>query len=244
MGIANAPFQIFGPSHKLVLCLIVVVPLALSLLVRLLRYDKLERALCWLFALVILGCWAAWYAVFGVRGWLNAGNALPLDLCSWAAIATTIALIAKNQKSYELAWFWAMAGTVQGIVTPDIPFDFPEFRFIEFSLFHGGIIAAVLFLTIGLKMRPYPASIPRVIGWSLLYMAAAGAADWILKVNYGFLRAKPGHASPYDLMPAWPWYIPVVVGLAMASVLLCYLPFFLADTLGWLRRRYQAIGAP
>ena len=244
MGISSAPFQVFGPSHKTVLLLIMAVPLALSLLVRVQRSVSLERLLCWAFALIIGGCWAAWYAVFTARGWLDRGNALPLDLCSWAAIATIIALLGRHQRSYELAWFWAMAGTVQGIVTPDIPFDFPEFRFIEFSLFHGGIIAAVLFLTLGLKMRPYPASIPRVIGWSLVYMAVAGAADWALKVNYGFLRAKPGHASLYDLMPGWPWYIGVVVVLAMASVLICYAPFFLADAIAWLRKRYQPISLP
>jgi hypothetical integral membrane protein (TIGR02206 family) len=239
MGIASTPFQVFGPSHKLVLLLIVLVPLVLSVLVRLVRSPRLERALCWTLALLIGGCWVCWYVVFARMGWLDRGNALPLDLCSWAAIATTIALIGRNQKSYELAWFWAMAGTVQGIVTPDIPFDFPEFRFIEFSLFHGGIIAAVLFLTLGLKMRPYPASIPRVMGWSLVYMTAAGAADWALKVNYGFLRAKPGHASLYDLMPGWPWYIGVVVVLAFTSILICYLPFFLVDVAHRIRGRSQ-----
>jgi len=137
----------------------------------------------------------------------------------------------------KVAWFWAMAGTVQGIVTPDIPDDFPAFRFIEFSTFHGGIIAAVLFLTLGRGMRAYPKSIPRVIGWSLIYMVIAGVADWLLKVNYGFLRAKPGHASLYDLMPAWPWYIPVVVVLALVAVLVCYLPFFLVDVAQWVRKK-------
>jgi hypothetical integral membrane protein (TIGR02206 family) len=239
MGMASTPFQVFGPSHQAVLVLIVAVPLALSLLVRLAGSPRLDRALCWAFALIIAGCWACWYVVFTRMGWLDRGNGLPLDLCSWAAIATIITLIRRGQKSYELAWFWAMAGTVQGIVTPDIPFDFPEFRFIEFSLFHGGIIVAVLFLTLGLKMRPYPASIPRVMGWSLLYMAAAGAADWALKVNYGFLRAKPGHASLYDLMPAWPWYIGVVVVLAIVSILICYLPFFLVDAARWIRGRIR-----
>ncbi len=244
MGLSAAPFQMFGPSHKLVLFLIVAVPLALSLLARLVRSASLERALCWAFALIIGGCWACWYVVFAQKGWLDRGNAMPLDLCSWAAIATIIALIGRSQKSYELAWFWAMAGTVQGIVTPDIPFDFPEFRFIEFSLFHGGIIAAVLFLTLGLKMRPYPASIPRVIGWSFVYMAVAGVTDWVFKVNYGFLRAKPSHASLYDLMPDWPWYIGVVVVLAIASVFICYAPFFLADSIVWLRKRHQPISSP
>jgi hypothetical integral membrane protein (TIGR02206 family) len=205
--------------------------------VKLTRSTALARAIAWIFAVAIAGVWIAWYIVFMRQGWINLGNALPLDLCSWAAIATVTALVSRHQRAYELAWFWAMAGTVQGIVTPDIPDDFPAFRFIEFSTFHGGIIAGVLFLTLGCGMRVYPRSIPRVIGWSLAYMVAAGLADWLLKVNYGFLRAKPGHASLYDLMPAWPWYIPVVVVLALLAVLICYLPFFIADMVTLLRRR-------
>jgi uncharacterized membrane protein YwaF len=59
-------------------------------------------------------------------------------------------------------------------------------------------------------------------------------------VNYGFLRAKPGHASLYDLMPDWPWYIGVVVVMALASVLICYSPFFVADVVKRFRRKSAA----
>ncbi len=233
----HVPFVTFGPSHQIVLALIVIIPVVLAVLTRALHSRSLDRTICWIFALVIVGSWAAWFVVFTRMGWLDLGNALPMDLCSWAAIATVITLIAPNQKSYELAYFWALAGTVQGMVTPDIPYDFPEFRFIEFSLFHGGIIAAVLFLTFGLKMRPVPASIPRVIGWTVVYAVVAAVTDWALKVNYGFLRAKPGHASLYDLMPGWPWYIADVVVLALIAVLICYAPFFIAD---FVKRRRAA----
>jgi hypothetical integral membrane protein (TIGR02206 family) len=223
------PFVLFGPSHWNVLALTVLVPVLLAIVVRLAKSKALERTISWLFVLAIAGAWVAWFVVFAQKGWLDPGNALPMDLCSWAAIATLIALIRPNQKVYELAYFWALAGTTQGLLRPGIPYDFPEFRFIEFSLFHGGIIAAVLFLTFGLKQRPRPASLPRVLLWSLFYMAAAGLTDWALKVDYGFLRAKPIYPSLFDLMPAWPWYLPVLVVLGAISMLILYAPFFLYD---------------
>jgi hypothetical integral membrane protein (TIGR02206 family) len=236
-ALLSVPFVAFGPSHKAVLALIVVVPLVLSVLVRVAGSATLSRAISWGLALVITGTWVAWYIVFTQMGWINLGNALPLDLCSWAAIATIVALATGHQKAYELAWFWAMAGTVQGIVTPNIPDDFPAFRFIEFSLFHGGIIAGVLFLTLGRGMRVYARSIPRVIAWTVAYAAIAGLADWLLGVNYGFLRAKPVNASLYDLMPAWPWYIPIVVALALVAVGVCYLPFLIYDAVAPTRKK-------
>jgi len=238
------PFVLFHQSHLTVLALTVVVPLVLAALVRLSKSASLERAIRWIFAIQIAGIWAVWFVVFHKMGWLDMGNALPMDLCSWAAIATVITLVRPNQKSYELAYFWALAATTQGLLRPGIPYDFPEFRFIEFTLFHGGIIAAVLFLTVGTKMRPYPSSLPRVIVWSLVYMAAAGVADWVLKVDYGFLRSKPIYPSLFDLMPAWPWYLPVLVVLGLVSMLVFYLPFFVIDLVRPKRRDHQPIERP
>ena len=223
------PFVLFQKSHQIVLLLTVLVPVLLAALVRAVNSPALGRAIRWFFAAQIGGVWVIWFIVFGRMGWLDMGNALLMDLCSWAAIATIITLVWPNQKSYELAYFWALAGTIQGLLRPGIPYDFPEFRFIEFSLFHGGIIAAVLFLTLGLKLRPYPSSIRRVVLWTLIYMAAAGAADWALGVDYGFLRSKPIYPSVFDLMPDWPWYLPVLVVLGLISTLIYYAPFFFFD---------------
>ncbi len=37
-------------------------------------------------------------------------------------------------------------------------------------------------------------------------------------------------------MPAWPYYLPVVMALAVLSTLICYAPFFLADRLRRLKK--------
>jgi hypothetical integral membrane protein (TIGR02206 family) len=107
--------------------------------------------------------------------------------------------------------------------------DFPDMAFILFFSFHMLILIAVGFLTIGCRMRPTPQIMPRVILWSLLYMAAAGAVNVLFGTNYGFLAAKPPSPTPYDLMPDWPWYLPLIIVLGIASIGLYYAPFFLAD---------------
>jgi hypothetical integral membrane protein (TIGR02206 family) len=223
------PFVLFGRSHQIVLLLAVLVPVALAILVRWSKSATLARSIRWIFAVALIADWLYWYWLFGQRGWLNAGNELPVDLCSWAAIATIVALLWAGQKSYELAYFWALAGTLQGLLRPGLDYDFPDPLFIEFCVFHAGIIAAVLFLTLGLKMRPTLASFSRVIAWSFVYMGVAGAVDWALGVDYGFLRAKPIYPSLFDLMPAWPWYLPVLVVLGLLSMVIYYLPFAVID---------------
>lgn len=173
--------------------------------------------------------WALWMWLLEARGWLTLASALPLNLCDWATIATVVTLLSPNQRSYELAYFWALGGTLQGMLTPDIVYDFPDAQFILFFVYHSGIIASVLYLTFTRGMRPVPQSIPRVVAWSLVYAAIAGLADWLLGTNYGFLRAKPAFATVLGFLAPWPYYILELLALGLISVALYYAPFYLLD---------------
>jgi hypothetical integral membrane protein (TIGR02206 family) len=221
-------FVLFGHQHLIVIALTFAVP-AVMAGARRRRWPDADRLFRYFFAALLIGTWIAWYVLFVARGWLGPGNEWPMNLCDWATIALIAALLRPGQKTYELAYFWAFAGTMQGLVTPDVNFAFPEAQFIVFLLGHGAIIAAVIYLTFGTGLRPVPASIPRVAAWTIFYAAAAGLTDWLLGVNYGFFRAKPGHATFYDLLPAWPAYIPVTVALGIVAILILYAPWFVVD---------------
>ena len=231
-------FVLFGTSHIAVMILTFIVPAALAFAVRLSGSAVADRIVRWVFGALLCANWVLWYWIFWERGWLTLSDALPMNLCDWAAIAAIVALFSRNQRAYELSYFWALAGTLQGLITPGTPYDFPEVRFIIFSISHGGLIAAVLYLTFGTRMRPYVSSLVPVIGWSLFYAAAAGLTDWLLNVDYGFLRAKPANVSLFDFMPAWPRYIPLLIALGFLSTLVYYAPWFFTDFVR--RRRVQA----
>jgi hypothetical integral membrane protein (TIGR02206 family) len=169
--------------------------------------------------------------LFIARHWITWSNGLPMNLCDWATIAVLVALIRNSPRAYERAYFWALAGTLQGLVTPDVNFGFPEPQFIVFFLGHALIIAAVIWLTAGMRMRPVAASVPRAIGWTLIYAAVAAPIDWLLGTNYGFFRAKPGHATLFDFMAAWPAYIPEMLVLGALAIAVLYAPWFAVDRL-------------
>lgn len=221
-------FVLFEPDHLVVMALTILVSVMLAFVAR--RSSAItDAAFRHGFAALLIGTWIAWYALFIERGWLGWGNALPLNLCDWATIALLITLIRPNQKTFELAYFWAFAGTIQGLVTPDVNYSFPEPQFVVFFMGHAAIIAAAIYLTLGTRMRQVPASLPRVIGWTLVYAVTASVVDWTLGTNYGFFRAKPNHATFFDLMAAWPYYIPETVLLGVVAALVLYLPFLLSD---------------
>lgn len=228
-------FLLFGPAHLIALGLALGVPLLLAAMVR--RVPARDRPIRLALAGLLAGGWLCWYVLFAARGWLTPGNGLPLNLCDWAAAALIAALLYPSQRAYELGYFWGLGGTVQGVLTPDIGRGFPDPQFIFFFINHDGIIAALLYLTLGTRMRPLPASLPRVALASFAYAGVAGVADYILGTNYGFLRAKPANASIMDILAPWPGYIPELVGIGLVSMLVYYAPFWIADLSRAYRRR-------
>jgi hypothetical integral membrane protein (TIGR02206 family) len=228
------PFVRFGPPHLMVIALTFAAPLFLAAAVRWSDSAAVARAVSWFLVGMLVGGETLTLVFLARDGDLTIASAAPMYLCDWAAAAAVITLIHPNQRTYELCYFWALAGTMQALLTPDLSYGFPDPRFISFFALHGGVIAAALYLTLGVGMRPVPMSIVRALAWSAVYLAVAMAVNAIFGTNYGYLRAKPAHASLLDDMAPWPFYIPQLVLLAILSCLVYYLPFFMIDR---LRRR-------
>jgi hypothetical integral membrane protein (TIGR02206 family) len=230
-------FVFFGTAHLAAIALAFAVPVMLAVAVRLSGNGPLANVVRWTFAVELVATYALWYWLLFARGWFGVASALPMHLCDWAAIATIVTLIVPNQKSYELAYFWALTGTLQATLTPQLSLGWPDLRFVVFFGFHCGVIAAVLYMTLGMRMRPYPGSILRVVAWTLVYGLAAGTVDWLFGVNFGFLRAKSSDPSVLDLLAPWPWYIAELVPIGFVLILILYAPFFLADRIRQSRSR-------
>ena len=222
------PFIFLGPAHLAALALTLLAPLLLAALVRYARWP-VDRLIRHGLAALLAFSWIAGFLLFASRGWLTWSNALPLNLCDWACIALVVAALTRNQLAYELGYFWGLGGTLQGLLTPDVAYGFPDAQFLFFFLEHGGIVAALLYMTLGTGLRPRLACLPRVIAATLFYACVAGLADALIGTNYGFLRAKPPGVSLLSVMAPWPWYIPELVATGIAFLMLYYLPFAVLD---------------
>ena len=231
-------FILFGPAHLIALAITVLMPMALAAVAR--CQPTLDRPIRYGLAAILAGGWLGWLVLFAARGWLTRANALPFNLCDWAEVALIVALLSRNGFAYGLGYFWGLGGTVQGLVTPDIGAGFPDPQFLFFFLNHGGIIVALLYLTLGSRLRPWPRQLPGIVAATLAYAGVAGLADFFLGTNYGFLRAKPANASLLDFLSPWPWYIPELVAIGLLSLALYYAPFAILDGLRLNRREDRA----
>ncbi len=165
-----------------------------------------------------------------VQGNWSPKTSLPLALCDMGVVVAAVACWWRVMVLVELTYFWGLAGTVQGVITPDLNVGFPHLVFFEYVAGHLGIVAAALFLVVGMGLVPRPHAVPRVFATTLGYTAIVGTVDALTGADYMFLRRPPGEWTVLRLLGPWPWY------LASASVVALVL-FTLLDMPFWPGRR-------
>jgi hypothetical integral membrane protein (TIGR02206 family) len=174
-------------------------------------------------AVVLVGAEVAWwiYLVATHANRAELAYALPFQLCDAAIFVSALALWLRQQLLVEVTYFWGLAGTIQAIITPDLPEHFPAFPFIQYYVAHGGVVAAALLLVVGLGQWPRRRSLLWVVPLTIVYTAFVGLLDATTGADYMFLRAKPGSTTALGLLGPWPWYIgwAALVGLALFAIL-------------------------
>jgi hypothetical integral membrane protein (TIGR02206 family) len=225
------PFRIFGPSHLAALGATAALTAALVILARRAKSQHLVRAIALGLAVLLLLDEAVVVLLAARADLPTLKDHLPLQLCDWVIFAAAAALVWRRQLPYEIAYFWGLSGTLQALLTPDLAEDFPHLHFFTFQILHAGAVVAILFLTLGLGMRPRWRSVWRAWLWLQAFVVLTAAADRLLGSNYGYLLAKPTQASLYDYLGPWPWYLLALEALSVVLFLLCYAPFALLDRL-------------
>jgi hypothetical integral membrane protein (TIGR02206 family) len=166
-----------------------------------------------------------WQAVVIHGGTWNASGDLMVDLCPLANVVTAIALWNPRPLLVELSYFWACAGTIQGILQPDQRWRFPSYFYFEFYGDHSGAVIGALFLVVGLRLAPRPHAVRRVFAFTIAFACVAAVVDVLTGGNYLFLRDKGPAGTLLDLMGPWPWYIGTAAVIALVLFLLLDAPF-------------------
>jgi hypothetical integral membrane protein (TIGR02206 family) len=220
-------FPLFGSEHLVTLSLVFGAALLVPLVVRLLG-PGLARPVGLLLAAALLTQEVAQLALTAMATGPSAAL-LPLHLCTLSVYLTAWMLVTGAQRVYEVVYFWGLGGTTQALLTPDLSQGFPAPAFLFFFLGHGLVIVGIFYATIVYRLRPYPASIPRVAAITLTLAAAIFFVNLGLDTNFLDLMAKPSRPSLLDWLGPWPWYWLGLLGVGLISFLILYAPFLLAD---------------
>jgi hypothetical integral membrane protein (TIGR02206 family) len=180
---------------------------------------------------VFLGCTLAInylvYVIYRIdSGYWEIRYDLPMEFCNWSMIVTVIALMTRNQLSAELSYFWVMAGSINGVITPDLQVTFPHIYFFIFFIAHSGLVVGSLYAVLGLQLYPKKWSVLRAILFAQIYFLTAYILNYYLGGNYGYTMNKPNAASLMDHFGPWPYYLFVLQFLGMVVFMILYLPFY------------------
>ena len=227
----DAPqFQPYGLPHLTVIFLTIVLPFALAAIVRRSKSQPLEKIIIRVLSTLLILNYVIYLIFIRSRGLADWRQILPMQMCDWGMVVVIVAMWTGNQRWFEVAYFWGIGGTLQAVLTPNLRFGFPDWRFISFFTSHCGIIVGVIFLMLTRRYRPYPMSIMRVWLWSEFYFVVTLIVDQLTGVNYGFLLRKPEAFSILSfLSESRPLYLLQLHGVALLFFLVLYAPFAIVD---------------
>jgi hypothetical integral membrane protein (TIGR02206 family) len=221
----DSRFVPFGVGHLAAIVLPVALGIALARQVRARPEGRAAIAVRIALAgsIVLLIGWVLLEAAR--EGWLTLELLVPLHLCDLALLLSVYALLARSRAVAELLWFWAGAGTILAMVTPDVSRGFPDPQFLVFFGLHGLVVIATIVLVFGMSLRPREGAPRRVFLLTVLYAAAVGAVNAVLGTNFLFLCHKPANPTLLDAFGPWPVYIVVAAAAAFVLFYLLGLPF-------------------
>jgi hypothetical integral membrane protein (TIGR02206 family) len=180
---------------------------------------------CRALAMLILANEGGWWVWLALQHTWSASYALPLQLCDVVALVSAAALWFRHPLLVELTYFWGVAGTGNGLISPDLQDHFPSYLFLQYFIAHGAIVAAALLLVVGLRITPRRGAVARVLALTLVLAVLDAGANLVTGGNYMYLVRRPGVPNLLDLMGPWPWYIVEAGGLAVAFFVFLDLPF-------------------
>lgn len=218
MSPARTAGNLLAPEHVAAL-LVIAVAIAVLVVAARLRPGAWIKVL----ALVLVADEASWWVYLALGGGVPGERAqpLPLQLCDVAILVAAAALWTRHPLLVEVTYFWGLAGTIQALLTPDLPHHFPTYPYFQYYIAHGGTVGAALILVVAMRMAPRPWAVVRVAAITVAYAAFLFVFDIATGADYMFLRAKPDTPSLLDDLGPWPWYIlsAAAVGAVLFAIL-------------------------
>ncbi len=186
-----------------------------------------------LLALTVLAFIAVGTLIKWLNGTFDITEDLPLHLCRLVAWGLPFVIWWRNRFWLGILYFWVLAGTLQGIVTPDLEEGFPDYFYFRYWFLHAGLVVTIIYAVIVFRVQITWKDFWRAVGMTQIYLVLVHGMNFLLGSNYGYTMAKPPGNSILDLLGPWPWYLLTGQLLMVALFLLLMLP--------WLRKRTRRV---
>ncbi|HLR51985.1 MAG TPA: TIGR02206 family membrane protein [Candidatus Avamphibacillus sp.] len=218
-------FHMWGITHLLTICVMII------LFIGIYKYRKAltshRRSIRLTVGWLLIGSRLSldiWYVT--TDQW-TVQSSLPLELCSISSLLAGVMLLTKSEFLFEVLYFIAIGGAMMAIITPDLYFGFPQYRYLQFFIDHFLLILAPLLM---IWLYDYKLTWHSIFK-SFLFLNGLAAAVFVvnhfLTANYMFLSEKPTGASLLDLLGPYPYYLAALELISLCLFFLLYIPFLI-----------------
>ncbi|MEM9547044.1 MAG: TIGR02206 family membrane protein [Bacteroidota bacterium] len=161
-----------------------------------------------------------------MEGTFSIQEELPFHLCRLLAFMLPFVIYYKNQKWFGITYFFTMVGTLQALLTPDLPQAAPHYSYTLYWILHGVLIYLPVYCIVVFGLEIGKKDFINAVIAGNVYLIFTLIINYFLGSNYFYTSHKPPSASLLDFMGPWPWYILTVEILTIFLFLLAWMPFW------------------
>ncbi|HEY2494796.1 MAG TPA: TIGR02206 family membrane protein [Paenibacillus sp.] len=228
----SARFQVFSTSHWISLSVFMILVVLLFVFKRFIKKkSRVKTIIRWSIAVILIMSEITlelWYLV--QERW-DMKHTLPLELCSITLLLAIVMLLTRNRLLYQIVFFAGIAGAVQALLTPNLIYAYPHFRFNQFFVAHIAIIISALYMTWIEEYKPTWKSIGMAMIVLNILALLVGVINYCIGSNYMFLMHKPSTSSILDLLGPYPYYLIAEELIALFTFIMLHLAFFVIPDL-------------
>jgi hypothetical integral membrane protein (TIGR02206 family) len=181
----------------------------------------------------------------GVNGWqllpgrFDPRYSYPFQLCDLVSLAVPLALLTSWRPLRSVLYFWGLALSTQGVLTPDLKEGPARLGFWAFWVIHGAIIGTALYDLAGRRFRPTWRDFRHAYLGSWAYFLLILPFDLVFGYNYGYVgRSLPDQPSLLDVLGPWPQRLVAIILLVSGAMILLLIPWEVRRK--WSERRERA----
>ncbi len=195
---------------------------------------RLRRALGW----AALGLWGAVQALWLAPGSFDAASSLPLHVCDLAGLVAALAFLTDRRAFRTILYFWGIALSTQGFVTPILTEGPGSPFFWTFWISHTINVGYAVYDIAVDGFRPGFRDLRFALGVTACSVALMFVLDALTGWNYAYVGPSAAdQPTLVDALGPYPWRVVPICGIGIAAFVVAWLPWEV------IRRRARVSGA-
>ena len=228
-------FALFTPAHFAPILAMIAVILLIHKYADRIRASRYEEKIRYgmAFALICSEMAYYWRLVALPELGPNPVDNLPIAVCGWAAIFGSYMIVGKNQKLFDIIYFWLLSGSLFALLTPT-PLNFTgptRFRYYQFWAEHTLGYIAIFYMIFVHGMRPtVKSAVKSYIALLVMTVITYSVNRMIPGANYLYMARPESAPSVLDILP--PNFLlrfAVMFAVITAMYGLAYYPWYRKD---------------